>query len=246
MLSVVTVCFNSEKTIKETIDSVLNQTDCNIEHIFIDGNSTDATVSIIKSYQNDYNSRGMRLIIVSEPDKGIYDAMNKGIRIASGSIVGILNSDDWYESDTSAIVQKNMYKNPDADILMGAIRIDNHGQKIIKRIRKSFWITSRNFNHPGMFVRKKCYEDLGNYDLTKFYADFNWYLHALQCEKKVIFTDAILANFRIGGVSSQKSFRTALQRIQDRYQVYRDNQYSRLYLVECIFQELAKYCLICR
>ena len=96
LVTVITPCFNSEKTIRKTIESVLNQTYHNIEYLIIDGASTDKTVEIAKSYEQAF---GGRMKIYSEPDKGIYDAMNKGIRLAGGELVGIVNSDDYYETD---------------------------------------------------------------------------------------------------------------------------------------------------
>jgi glycosyltransferase involved in cell wall biosynthesis len=91
-ITIITVCYNSEKTIKTTLDSVANQTFKKIEHIIIDGKSSDKTISIVKKYPHIKK-------IISEPDKGIYDAMNKGIKIATGDIIGFLNSDDFYSSN---------------------------------------------------------------------------------------------------------------------------------------------------
>lgn len=246
MLSIITACYNSEKTIRRTIESILNQSNLEIEHIFIDGNSYDDTVKIINSYQGEYKRKGIRALLVSETDKGLYDAMNKGIRLAAGDIIGILNSDDWYEPDTSAIVQRFMEKRPDTDILMGAMKIHNNGQEITKRIRKSPWVTSRNFNHSAMFVRKMCYEEIGAYDISMLYADFDWFLRAMNKEKKIRFTGEVLSNFSVGGVSSQKSIKKAIYRIGDRYRAYRRNGYSRFYMGECVLQEAAKYCLVRR
>ena len=102
--SIITPCYNSEKTIKRTIESVVNQSYKNIEYILIDGGSKDKTVEIIQEYQSKYP----KLIkYISEKDSGIYDAMNKGIKLATGDIVGIVNSDDYYELDAL----KNIYNN---------------------------------------------------------------------------------------------------------------------------------------
>ena len=98
--SIVTPTFNSAKTIFTTVDSVLNQSfNGRYEHIIIDGGSTDNTLQIIESKRTEYEAKGIRLKVISEKDNGIYDAMNKGIRLARGEIVGIINSDDWYEKD---------------------------------------------------------------------------------------------------------------------------------------------------
>ena len=101
--SIITVCFNSEKTIERTIRSVLNQTFSDYEYIIVDGASKDDTMKIVKSYEDKFDGR---LHYISEPDKGIYDAMNKGIRLAQGEIIGIVNSDDWLEDDSLMNVQQ--------------------------------------------------------------------------------------------------------------------------------------------
>jgi glycosyltransferase involved in cell wall biosynthesis len=98
-LSIITVSYNSERTISETIVSVLNQTSSDFEYILIDGNSQDNTVSLIKSFETDFLNRGINYKWVSEKDDGIYDAMNKGIKLASNSVIGFLNSDDYFHDN---------------------------------------------------------------------------------------------------------------------------------------------------
>ena len=97
LVSVITVCYNSEKTVRKAIESVLNQTYPEIEYILVDGASKDNTVSVAKEYEARFSEKGYTYRIISEKDNGIYDAMNKGIRAASGVLVGMVNSDDWYE-----------------------------------------------------------------------------------------------------------------------------------------------------
>lgn len=111
-ISIITVCFNSEKTIKDTIESVLNQTYPNIEYIIIDGNSVDKTIDIIKSYESSFEQKGISIHWISETDNGIYSAMNKGFALSNGELIGILNSDDWYSREAvSKIVAKNQNQN---------------------------------------------------------------------------------------------------------------------------------------
>ena len=98
-VSVVTVAYNSEKTIAKTIESVLNQTYLEIEYLIIDGASKDRTVQIAKSYQKQFDDKGYTYRIISEPDCGMYDALNKGVALAQGEIIGQINSDDWYENN---------------------------------------------------------------------------------------------------------------------------------------------------
>ena len=96
-VSIITICFNSEAVIRKTIESVLNQTYTDIEYIIIDGASKDKTVEIAESYRLSLEGKGITFNVYSEPDKGIYDAMNKGINKATGELVGLINSGDWYE-----------------------------------------------------------------------------------------------------------------------------------------------------
>lgn len=244
MLTVITTCYNSEKTIERTIRSVLSQTDGQFEHIFIDGASKDNTVAIIEGFREQYAEKGIKMILVSEKDNGAYEAANKGLHLAKGDIIGYLNSDDWYEPNTVFLVRKTFEKNPGTDIVMGAMYIHNGDQIITKKPKKSFYVSSRNYNCPALFVTKDCYRDVGDPDERTVYADFDWYLRALKKGKKVVFLNDVLTNFLIGGISTQKSFRQIPDKIKERYAVYRDNGYSRFYIFECIFQELAKYCLI--
>ena len=104
-VSIITACFNSEKTIKTTIESVLHQTYSNIEYIIIDGKSSDSTIEIVKEYMPLFRGR---LRYISEKDNGIYDAMNKGIRLSKGDVIGIINSDDFYELDAVENIIKYM------------------------------------------------------------------------------------------------------------------------------------------
>ena len=180
MLSIVTPCFNSEKTIRRTIESVLRQTGQNIEHVFKDGGSRDKTVQIIETYRKQYEDRGMQLTIVSAPDQGIYDGMNQGIKESNGDIIGILNSDDWYEPETVEKIKKIAEADPDSSIFMGAIRIYNGNQIIIKHARDRKYKTTRDFNHPAMFVRKEAYDKVGLYELGNVHNDYGWYLKAVK------------------------------------------------------------------
>jgi glycosyltransferase involved in cell wall biosynthesis len=111
-ISIVTTSYNSGKTIEETINSVLSQNYTNFEHIIIDGASKDNTMEIVKKYENQYNGK---LKYISEPDKGIYDAMNKGIQLSTGDIVGLLNSDDTYSKNTVLFQINEAFKNNNCD-----------------------------------------------------------------------------------------------------------------------------------
>ena len=134
-VSVVTVCKNSAKTIEKTIRSVLGQTYGNIEYIIKDGGSDDDTLKICNRFEDEFKKNGMTMKIISSPDGGIYDAMNKGIDETTGDIVGILNSDDTYEKDTVRIMAE-AFEREDFDLAFGDIRmVLPSGKTFVKKAR---------------------------------------------------------------------------------------------------------------
>ncbi|MCM1568129.1 MAG: glycosyltransferase [Roseburia sp.] len=242
-VSIITVSYNSQASIAHTIESVLNQTDANIEYWIIDGKSADKTVEIAKSYREAFDRRGIAYHISSEPDKGIYDAMNKGIRRATGDIIGILNSDDWYEPDAIEIVRKT-FAEQNPELLYANIRMHKRdGSTFIKKARSRRFQTSRDWNHPTTFVQAQLYKqypfrDLGIHD------DYGFFLQMKKQNRRILVVDRVLANFRMGGASNHKDWKAARKRIHDRYQYcYRINGYSRWYFVECVAIEAAKMLL---
>ena len=242
-VSIVTVTYQSEETLKVTMESVLAQTYSNIEYLIIDGASTDGTVSLAESYREPMEQKGIRLRILSEADSGIYDAMNKGIRLAEGDIIGILNSGDWYEPDTVETVI-NTFEKGNCDLLFANIRMHKKDHSsFIKKARIRRFQTSRDWNHPTMFVKAEVYKshpfrDKGIHD------DYGCYLQLAKEGYRITTLDKVLANFQLGGVSNHKSLKEAVQRINDRYRwCYRVNGYSRWYLLECIAIEVAKMLL---
>lgn len=242
-VSIVTVTYNSEKTLGVTMESVLNQTCCEIEYLIIDGASVDGTVVLAETYRERMESRGICLRIVSEKDGGIYDAMNKGIRLATGTVIGILNSDDWYEPDAVETVAAEFAKGG-CDLLFSDIRLHKaDGSSFVKKARLRRFQTSRDWNHPTMFVRAQVYKE-HPFRNRGIHDDYGCYLQLVKEGYRVRTLDRVLANFRMGGVSNHKSLREALGRIRDRYLwCYRANGYSRWYLVECVVIEMAKMVL---
>lgn len=152
LFTIITVCFNSEMTIERTIQSVLNQTCQDYEYIIIDGASTDGTMDIVRKYEPLFQGR-MRWI--SEKDQGIYDAMNKGIGVASGELIGIVNSDDYYEPDALEIM-KNLYTGYRYSILYGAVRAVKDGRETMVYIKNHEFIEQDMITHPSCFISKSC------------------------------------------------------------------------------------------
>lgn len=193
-VSVITPCLNSEKTIRDTIESVLGQTYDNIEYILVDGESTDRTVEIIEEYRL---ISGGRLQYISEKDHGIYDAMNKGIRLASGNVIGIINSDDWYEPDAVERAVCCLKKN-EADVAYGEIWvIGENGEREYHTNHSVFP------PHPSTFIRREIYLRHGMYDQSyKIAADRDLMLRFISRQVRIAHIDGILANFRRTGISN--------------------------------------------
>lgn len=216
-ISVITVSFNSQETIKQTIDSIINQTIKPTEYIIIDGNSTDNTVSIIKSYENIFHELDIQYKWISESDKGIYDAMNKGINLANGDIIGILNSDDWYETIACEEIQRAYSKNKNA-LIYGMIRIWKNGLEYQVRQNHHNFISENVIQHPTCFIPKRMYDEFGMYD-TKFQIAGDFELLNRFNKKNIDFIkiDKVITNFRLGGKSDKAKFIGAKEYLDIRY-----------------------------
>ena len=243
LVSIVTVCYNSEGTIRTAIESVLNQTYDKIEYLIIDGASSDNTVAVAEEYAGRFAEKGYSYKIVSEKDNGIYDAMNKGIAMAHGEIVGIINSDDWYEP-IAVETAVNTYNEEKYDMFYADINlIKANGQVMVKKSKKDKFPTSRHWNHPTSFVTKETYNELGAFRCEGIHDDFDLFLRIRRAKKKIVIKNIVLANFRTGGTSNDKTLKKCVRRCKDRYRCYRNNKYSFLYFFECAAIEAAKFIL---
>lgn len=241
-ISIITVSFNSEKTIRRTIESVLQQNYSPVEYIIVDGLSNDSTVAIAQSYKEKFRKKGILYRVISEKDRGIYDAMNKGIALAAGEVIGMINSDDWYEKNALKVVAETFEKD-NFDMMYADINLIRGSGKVIrKRSRLRKFITSRDWNHPTTFIKKEIYKKI-QYNIDNLYADFALMMRIRKEKYKVIVVNEILANFSIGGVSNEKKFKSLLERIRYRYAAYRENGYSRWYIFESIGIEMMKFIL---
>ncbi|RUO19610.1 glycosyl transferase [Aliidiomarina iranensis] len=205
-ISIITVCYNSESTIEDTIKSVLSQDYDDIEYIIIDGGSTDRTLDIVNKYADRIES------VVSEPDNGIYDAMNKGIEIATGELIGILNSDDLFASErTISEVAEKVKSLPRNSLFYGAVAIVDREE--IDKVRRYYSIkrfTKRKLKvgimppHPATFVFKSVYEDIGSYQTDyRIAADFEFYVRAtIKHDIPAVNIGVHVVNMRDGGIST--------------------------------------------
>lgn len=209
LISIITVVYNSEDYLEATIKSVLNQSYDDYEYIIIDGGSSDRTLEIIQQYDCDLD------YWISERDRGIYDAMNKGIALARGKIIGILNSGDLYAADALAIVAQ-LYLEHQAQeslIITGAMyRFDEQSQLKFKQERSEIDLhrdinVGMPLNHPATFVIKKVYDTVGYFNPQyKICGDHDFLFRVYHSQQvKFIFTDRVLASMTMGGVSEKLS-----------------------------------------
>lgn len=197
LVTVLTVSYNAEKTIARTIESVFGQTYDNIEYIMIDGASDDKTVEIARSYQDRFDAaEGRSLKIISEPDKGMYDGLNKGARLAHGELVGQINADDWYEPDAVQTMAE-LYDKEKYDVAWGSIRIKKRTGDMIKHAHIGKLWTTSGWCHPGMFSKREILLQFP-YALESMYDDFDYITAVHKAGKKLVTTDAIISNFAFG------------------------------------------------
>ena len=202
-VSIITVTYNSAHTLKDCIHSVSSQSYDNIEHIFIDGNSTDNTVEIIKNH-------APGSVYISETDRGLFDAMNKGLKLATGDLIGILNSDDMYAY--SNVIRDTVELIADKDALYADLcYVDRANSEKIKRYWKSGPYNRTSFKcgwmppHPTLFVKKSIYDKFGCFNLNlRSAADYELMLRFLYKHQiKTVYLPKITVIMREGGVSNQ-------------------------------------------
>ena len=250
-ISVITATFNSSATLADTLASVVAQTYADVEHIIVDGASTDSTLTVVEHYRPAYERAGKTLRVVSEPDRGIYDAMNKGIAMATGTLVGLLNSDDFFTSpDVLARVAEafgadacNADAGADAlDAVYGDVHYVDQRQttRVVRHYSSAFfrpWMMRMGFMpaHPSFYCRRRLYDVHGGFDLDfRVAADFEQLLRMIFVGR--IHTRYLPVDFvtmRTGGASS--SGLTSHKRIyRDHRAAYRKNGvYSNFLLEGC-------------
>ncbi len=242
LITILTVSYNAEKTISRTIESVLNQTYGNIEYIIIDGASNDGTVEVAQSYQEIFdNASGRSLTIVSEPDKGMYDGLNKGAKLAHGVLVGQINADDWYEKNAVSIMMK-LYNQYHYDFAWGNIKIHKSTGSFIKKAHIGRLWTSTGWCHPASFSKREVIQN-NPYILESMYDDFEYMISIRSQGLKVITVDRLISNFSFGGMSTKKSLSDAKKRAEIKYNIYKRHNLSKMYKLHCYTMELLKYFL---
>lgn len=241
-ITLITVTWNSSATLRDTMRSVLSQTYSDVEHIIVDGASTDGTMDIVKELETEYKGR---LHYISEKDKGLYDAINKGIAMATGEIIGILNSDDFLtDSSVLSKVADAFCKDVSIDAVYGDIHFV-HGDNLQKCVR---YYSSKHFHrrymrmgfmpaHPSFYCRKSVYERYGNYNMSyKIAADFECLLRFLFIHQ--IHTQYLPMDFvtmRTGGVSTN-NWRSRKRIMDEQRRAFRENG-----VYSCIPLQMLRY-----
>ncbi|MEA1890848.1 MAG: glycosyltransferase family 2 protein [Pseudomonadota bacterium] len=245
-ISVITVVFNAVDTIKHTIRSVIDQDYKDIEHIVIDGGSTDGTMDVVNSY------RKQLAVVISEPDKGIYDAMNKGIELASGDIIGTLNSDDWYaDKEVLSRVARAFSNDKHLDAVYGDIvfvtKDKPHGlvrywesQPYKEGLFEKGWMPA----HPSFFVKRDCYSRYGKFDLDlKIQSDFDLTMRFMVVHKiKTRYLPGVMVKMRMGGVTNNRISNV----IKGNYEAYRACKknglsVTPLFMVKKVFSRIPQF-----
>lgn len=232
-ISIITVCYNSAKTIEKTIKSVLNNNYPDLEYIIIDGDSNDGTIDIIKKYSNEI------AVFVSEPDNGLWDAMNKGISHCTGEIVGIINSDDYYYLDTLTRVQEIFYSN-DVDYIMGPVqrggkvRVANNPSKV-----KYSFSGIYSSHSVGFFCKKYVYDFIGFYNIKYHSSDYDFYLKMINKYKGIIIrNNNPFGFFETGGYSSKAPL---FSKILEQAEIRRLNGFGIIHTLILMFIQLLKH-----
>jgi len=223
-ITIITATFNNEKTIEQTLESVKNQTYSDIEHIIIDGNSSDKTIEVIKKFEH-INK------IVSEPDNGIYYALNKGLQIATGDVVGFLHADDFYANNDCLSKIAKAFTGNDVDAVYGNLQYVafENTDKIIRN-----WI-SNDFNpkalkkgwmppHPTFYAKKELYNQFGDFNTKyKISADYDLMLRFLTKNISVKFIPETIIKMRVGGISN-KNIKSILNKSKEDLSAMRNNK----------------------
>ena len=238
-ISLITVAYNAESTISRCIESVIGQNFKNIEYIIIDGGSTDKTIDIINRYKDHIN------IFVSEPDKGIYDAMNKGIKLASGDIVGMINADDFFADIEALRAIHGGFIEKNVDILYADLDYVDNRDNVVRKWRSGryrYGMFNRGWMppHPTFYCKRILFEQLGVYSLDYgTAADYELMLRYIHLHRmEPFYLEKVIIKMKVGGISN-KSISNRVKGLFFDLRAMRDNEIL-LPLVTLIFKPLRK------
>ena len=243
-ISIITITYNSAKTVKRALASVQGQTYADIEHIIVDGASNDGTADLIKAYAEQHaRSAAVTVKWVCEKDDGIYNALNKGIRMATGDVIGFLHSDDVLFAPDSIEHIAAAFASTDADVVYGDLQY-SRGNRVVRhwesnafkpRSLKYGWMPP----HPTMYVRRKVYEQVGEYDeWFRISADYDMVLRIFSAGYKTHYIPEVIVSMEIGGASN-KNTKARLSKTQEDYIALKKNHVGAGYFTVA-FKQLRK------
>jgi len=203
LISIITVVLNEKKGLQRSIESIVQQGYSRLEHIVIDGGSTDGTLDVIRAHEKEIG------YWISEPDRGISHAINKGITSAGGDLIAILNAGDWYEPNTLQMVAGAHQAHPEAEVLCGALRFWERGEPTIVAYSNPARLDKEtSVYHPAVFIKKTAYEKYGLYDEGfEFAMDYELLLRFKRRGARFIALDTVLANMSLDGISNRHWYR---------------------------------------
>jgi len=235
-VSVITVAYNSERTIGETLQSVAEQSHPDIEHIVIDGASRDGTMSVVRQFPSSVSK------VITEPDKGIYDAMNKGLALATGDLIGFLNADDTYaNASTVTSLVEAAKKRPNACAIYGDLTYVSDGDvgRVIRLWRAGSFSHQRlRFGwmppHPTFYIRAKCLRTVGSFnDQFRIAADYDFMLRTLSLpHAQAVYIPEVLVRMRAGGASN-RSIKAMLRKSSEDLLALRQNKVGGWFALVC-------------
>ncbi len=233
-VTIITACFNNEATIAQTLQSLANQSYKNIEHIIIDGASTDRSLDIIQSHISHLTSH-ISIKIISEPDNGIYDALNKGIQLATGDMVGFLHADDLFYSNTVIETIADAFQRQPCDGVYGNLQYvskDNTDKVIRNWVSNEFTLKKLKHGwmppHPTLYLKKAVYSKFGLFDVTfHIAADYDFMLRIFSGGISACFVPTYLVKMRVGGKSN--AVKNLINKMKEDVKALRKNNVGGFY-----------------
>lgn len=233
LVSIITVSLNSSATIERTIKSVTGQTYKNIEYIIVDGGSTDSTMQIVERYGKEYDN----ISYTSEPDRGIYDAMNEGLSRSRGELIGILNSDDWYEKDAVERILEGYCENDRKPaVYYGFMGVYKDGLEKSCLFFHHHFLPENMINHPSCFVSRQIYDKYGTYDTGyRIAADYDLMLRLFYIDEGLFYpVYERIANFSLGGASASSSSEMEADLLRKKYGLMSSRKYTMRKIVRTV------------
>ena len=230
-ISIITATFNSAKTLPQTLKSISNQTYKNIEHIIVDGGSSDDSINIIKRYADN------KKIFLSEPDEGLYFAINKGMELASGDVIGLMHSDDFYSDNFVLNDIARIFMNPRIDAVYADLDYINSSNQdqVVRKWRPGIFNVHRiKFGwmppHPTLYIRNSCIEKFGLYDTQfRISSDYDFVLRYFSSVGfRAHYMPRVIVKMRLGGISNQ-SIKTVILKSYEDYLAIKKNKIGGFY-----------------